>query len=170
MRSGERWARACRQGPGARPLHSARLLEFARALCRRPSGWSGGLGLGPGDPSGGAVTFPHGPSAQCTRAASVFNRLPSAVRSRTPWPEDSRVSRRAGGVAVPVNASAASKASSSPGLGPAGPTKLRPPGALSSREAMVAWVAVGRMGCLVPGWAGTRPPRRGSPGISCGAL
>jgi len=83
-----------RAGPGVRPPRGPPpgvcpgSLQPASA-----SGWSGGLGLGPEDPSVGGVTFPHGPSAQCTRAASVFNRPPSATRSRAPWPEDSRVSR-----------------------------------------------------------------------------
>lgn len=57
-------------------------------LSARWVGWAG-----PGDLSGGALTFPHGPEVQCTRAASVFNRPPSATRSRSPWPEVSEVTR-----------------------------------------------------------------------------
>lgn len=38
------------------------------------------------------LTFPHGPPVQCTRAASVFNKLLSTSWSRVPRPEASRLS------------------------------------------------------------------------------
>lgn len=61
---------------------------------RTDSGVSCGLS---GLPRAKAVStdrhFSHGPSVQCTRATSVFNRPSSAVRSRAPWPEVSRLSR-----------------------------------------------------------------------------
>lgn len=128
------WAWACGQGPAsgtARPAFWSLPGPFAAGLGlgveRRA--WAG---AGPEDPSVGGVTFPHGPSAQCTRAASVFNRPPSATRSRAPWPEDSRVSRRAGVFVVPDAASAASTTSNGPSLGRPRSAMLQQPSALSS--------------------------------------
>lgn len=121
--------------------------RLPRALCCRASGRAGA-----GGPVGWGLTFPHGPVAQCTRAASVFNRPPSATRSRTPWPEDSKVSSRAGWVAV---AEASSTASSSPSR--ARPAMLRPPGAARSGEVAGARMAAGCMGCPVPDWGWARP-------------
>lgn len=150
---------ACGKGQGARPPG----LGPPPGVC--PGPFAAGLGveqLGLRDP-GGAITFPHGPPAQCTRATSVFNRPRSTSRSRAPWPEDSKVSSWAGWAPIPVTTSMVSSSPSSRGPRIA---MLRPPRARWPGEAvhtrgdcrpLAAWDRTG---------AGLGPAWRASTGIS----
>lgn len=70
-----------RGGPGCPGTAASllRLLEFAQGpLLPVGRAERAGRGQGWGTRQVGLVTFPHGPLAQCTRSASVFNRPPSA--------------------------------------------------------------------------------------------
>lgn len=78
------WAWACGQGPASGTRGPSRLpgpLQPASALGWKRRAWAWGRAGGT-RPVGG-VTFPHGPSAQCTRAASVLTGRPAPPRSRS---------------------------------------------------------------------------------------